>query len=85
MLSHPDSSPEKPKIGVLELSATQEGPGLVLGANRVHTDKAWGCVVKDFAEEGWTEGIWPGILGVGSWTLKGEGSSLILDNIGRVG
>lgn len=69
----------------MELSATQESPVLVLGANRVHTDKAWGCVLRDFAEEVWTEGIWPGILGVGSWTLKGEGRSLILDNIGGVG
>lgn len=56
-MPHPDSSPEKPKVGGLELSATQESPGLVLGANRVHTDKIWGCVVKDFSEEGWTEGI----------------------------
>lgn len=60
VMSHPGSSPEQPKVRGLELSAFQESPGLVLGANRIHTDKAQGCVVSDSPEEGWIGRNLPG-------------------------
>lgn len=54
----------------MELSASCESPGLVLSVSRTHTDKAPGCVVSDFEEEGLVgrnlsgPGFW--LLGVGS-------------------
>lgn len=60
-ISYPEwFNDEKNEVG----DASQESPGLVFGAKRAHIDKAWGCVVSNFPEEGW---IGRNLSGLGSY------------------